>query len=160
MLLPSSLYCTLTIAADDDAVAVSRTPPVTVVLGAGDVIETDTAERLNVAVTVVFAFASTVHVPVPAQAPVHPPKADPLAGAAVSVTAAPLGNEAEQVAPQLMPAGALVTVPPPVPVFFAVRVYVETVAGVNVAVTPVDALTLTVQAPVPAHAPPHPAKVE
>src|SRR5215472_19277686 len=121
MLPPSNLYCTLTIVAVDDAVAASRMLPVTVLPGMGDEIETDTAERLNVAVTAVFAFASTVQVPMPAQAHVHPAKAEPLPGTAVSVTAAPLVNEAEQVAPQLMPAGALVRVPLPVPVLLTVR---------------------------------------
>ena len=74
---------------------------------------------LKVAVTV--APSLTVHVPVPPHAPpLHPPKVDPFAAAAVSVTLVPKANDAEQVVPQLMPAGVEVTVPEPVPAFFTV----------------------------------------
>ena len=58
--------------------------------------------------------------PVPLQfAPLHPIKTEPLAGVAVSVTVVPTeGNRDEHAAPPvdvhaLMPAGALVTEPPP-----------------------------------------------
>jgi hypothetical protein len=51
--------------------------------------------------------------PVPEQAPDQPVKTEPALAAAVSVTEVPLVNECEQVAPQLMPAGALVTLPEP-----------------------------------------------
>lgn len=55
-------------------------------------------------------------VPVPVQAPLQPAKTEPgAAGDAVRVTDEPLLNDAEQVAPQLIPAGELVTVPEPVP---------------------------------------------
>ena len=63
-------------------------------------------------------------------------------------------------APQLMPAGALVTVPLPVPTLLSVSAKVWAVCGVKVAVTVVAALMLTVQAPVPVHAPVQPLKVE
>ncbi len=54
--------------------------------------------------------------PVPVQPPpLQPVKVEPAAGVAVSVTTVPVGNAVEQVAPQVMPAGALVTVPLPVP---------------------------------------------
>jgi len=90
--------------------------------------------------------------------PLQPLKVEPAAGAAVSVTAVPLGKLAEQVAPQVMPAGELVTVPLPVPALLTVRVKV---CGVKVAVTVVAPETVTVQAPVPVHPPPlQPAKVE
>ena len=70
----------------------------------------------NVAVTEAAAFIVTVHVPVPVHPPpLQPVKVDPAAGVAVKVTAVPLANEAEQVAPQEMPAGALETVPVPAP---------------------------------------------
>ena len=78
---------------------------------------------MKVAVTVVAALRVTVHVPVPEHPPpLQPVKIEPAAGAAVSVTAVPLVKLAEQVAPQVIPAGALVTVPLPVPAGVTVRV--------------------------------------
>src|SRR2546428_3053263 len=72
--------------------------------------------RVKVAVTVVAAEIVTVQVLVPEQPPpVQPPKIEPAAGVAVSVTAVPLVKLAAQVAPQVIPAGALGTVPLPVP---------------------------------------------
>jgi hypothetical protein len=70
---------------------------------------------VNVAPTEVAAFMVTLQVDVPLQAPVQPAKVELGAGAAVSVTAVPGAKPAAQVAPQLMPAGLLVTVPVPVP---------------------------------------------
>ena len=66
---------------------------------------------LKVAVTDWAAVIVTVHVPVPLHAPLQPVKVEPVVGAAVSVTEAPLVKEAEQVLPQLMPDGLLLTVP-------------------------------------------------
>src|SRR6266704_1401840 len=87
----------------------------------------------KVAVTVVAAESVTTHVPVPLQPPpVQPLKVEPMAGMAVSITTVPLAKLAEQVAPQVMPAGALVTVPLPVPALETVSVKVS---GVKVAVT-------------------------
>ncbi len=48
----------------------------------------------------------------PEQAPLHPVKANPLPGLTVSATAVPVTNAAEQVLPQLIPAGLLTIVPP------------------------------------------------
>jgi len=48
--------------------------------------------------------------------PLHPANVEPDAGAAVRVTVVPLVKLEEQVAPHVMPAGVLVTVPLPVPV--------------------------------------------
>ena len=77
---------------------------------------------MKVAVTAVAALRVTVQVPVPEQPPpVQPVKREPAAGVAVSVTAVPLVKLAEQVAPQVIPAGALVTVPLPVPAGVTVR---------------------------------------
>src|SRR2546428_11284781 len=90
--------------------------------------------------------------------PLQPVKVEPAAGVAVSVTAVPLVKLAEQVAPQLMPAGELVTVPLPVPAGVTVRVKV---CSVKVAVTVVAAESVTTQVPVPEQPPPvQPVKVE
>ena len=45
---------------------------------------------------------------------------EPASAVGVSVTIDPDGNEAEQVAPQSMPAGELVTAPEPEPAFVTV----------------------------------------
>jgi len=85
--------------------------------------------KAKVAVTEVAALIVTVQVPLPVQPPpLQPVKVEPAAGAAVKVTKVPLANEAEQVVPQEMPAGLLVTVPLPVPALETVsaRVVVET----------------------------------
>jgi hypothetical protein len=76
----------------------------------------------NVAVTVCAAFMVTVHVvPVPVQPPpLQPVNVEPAAGVAVRVTAVPLENAAEQVEPQSMPVGALLTVPAPAPALLKV----------------------------------------
>jgi hypothetical protein len=110
--------------------------------------------NVNVAVTEVAALIVTVHVPVPAQPPpLQPVKVEPVAGVGVKVTTVPLVKACEQVAPQEMPAGALVTVPLPVPDFVTVSAK-EVVGNVNVAVTEVAALIVTVHVPVPAQPPP------
>jgi hypothetical protein len=113
----------------------------------------------NVAVTDRAALIATVQVDaVPVQLPVQPPKIEPPAEAAVSVTEVPLVYEAEHVVPQLMPVGELVTVPLPLPDFVTVR---ANVGAVKVAVTDVAVLTVTVQVPVPVQPPPlQPANVE
>ena len=51
----------------------------------------------------------------PVQAPLQPLKVLPVVAWAVNVTAVPAAKSAEQVLPQLMPDGELVTVPMPVP---------------------------------------------
>ena len=102
---------------------------------------------MNVAVTDRSALIVTVQVPVPEQPPpLQPVNAEPAAGVAVSVTTVPSLNDAAQVAPQLIPAGELVTVPEPVPVFVTVSVCV---ICVNVAVTDWSPLIVTVHVPVP-----------
>jgi hypothetical protein len=77
-----------------------------------------------------------VQVPVPLQPPpLQPAKLEPLAAAALRVTTVPALNDAEQVAPQLMPLGLLVIVPLPVPLLLTVRLKVEVGAVLKVAVT-------------------------
>jgi hypothetical protein len=79
---------------------------------------------VKIAPIVWFVPAGRVHVvffPAGAQAPVQPPKVDPLDGVSVRVTVPAPGKEAEHVAPQLIPAGLLVTVPWPVPDFVTVK---------------------------------------
>jgi hypothetical protein len=79
--------------------------------------------RLKVAIQVLLESIKTVvGLIVPEQSPDHPAKVELAKGVAVRSTDDPPVNEALQVSPQLMPAGVLVTVPPPVPVLFTVRV--------------------------------------
>jgi hypothetical protein len=76
----------------------------------------------NVAVAALFALIVSVHVPVPLQSPLQPLNLEPEAGVAVSVTLVPSPYESEQVAPQLIAPGELVTVPEPAPAFVTVKV--------------------------------------
>ena len=112
----------------------------------------------KVAVTARTALIVTVQVLVPVQAPLQPVKIDPAAGAAVSVTTVPVVKEVEQVAPQEMPAGALVTVPLPLPDLVTLSAKDDCM---KVAVTEVAAVIVTVQVPVPEQPPPlQPVNVE
>src|SRR5439155_18551266 len=104
--------------------------------------------RAKVAVTVVAALRVTVQAPVPEQPPpLQPVKVEPAAGVAVSVTAVPLVKLAAQVAPQVIPAGLLVTVPVPVPALETVRakVGVNVTVKVSVAVLPAASVAVTVR---------------
>src|SRR5207247_4372930 len=118
-----------------------------------------TVGRAKVAVTVVAAMRVTVQVPVPEHPPpLQPVKVEPAAGVALRVITVPLAKLAVHVAPQLIPAGALVTVPLPVTDGVTVRVKV---CSVKVAVTVVPAESVTTQVPVPEQPPPlQPAKGE
>lgn len=75
----------------------------------------NTRPGLKVAVTDFDELIVTWHVDVPAHAPDHRMNADPAAGVAVSVTTCPRLNVAMHVAPHVMPAGLLVTLPAPAP---------------------------------------------
>ena len=93
-----------------------------------------TGTVLNVAVTDRVWLIATTHAPVPLQAPLQPANVEPEAGVGVRVTWVPSAKLAEQVGPQLIPAGELVTVPDPVPVLETVNARV-TGTALNVAVT-------------------------
>ena len=125
----------------------------------GTVITTDWFDKLNVAVTVVAAVIVTTQVPVPLHGAPQPANVDPVAAAAVNVTAVPLAKFAVHVVGHAIPAGALVTVPLPVPASVTVNAKFVVVA-LNVAVTVVAAVSVTVQVPVPAHGAPQPANVD
>ena len=109
----------------------------------------------NIAETLCAAFIVTLQLPVPPQAPPQPAKLEPLAGVAVRLTCVPAAKLALHVVPQLIPAGALLTVPLPV----SPTVSVKEDGGFceNVADTFCTAFMVTVQLPVPLHAPPQPA---
>src|SRR2546425_681738 len=112
---------------------------------------------LNVAVTTVAPTRVTVQAAVPEQLPpLQPANTEPPSGITVSVTTVPLTKLAEQLEPQLMPAGVLVTVPMPALETVSVKVW-----SVKVAVIVVAAEIVTVQVPVPVHSPPlQPVKAE
>jgi hypothetical protein len=74
-------------------------------------------------VAVQLTLADMVTEPsVQSASPVHALKMEPVAAVAVRLTIWPEGKGALQVAPQLIPAGLLVTVPLPAPAFVMVRV--------------------------------------
>lgn len=87
----------------------------------------------NVGVTVTPVVSVRLHVPFPVHAPDHPSKVLPESAVAVNTTAVPLGKLAVQVCGQLIPAGALVTVPVPVPALATVSWIPEPVPTVTVA---------------------------
>ena len=114
----------------------------------------------KVAVTDCAALIVTVQMPVPVHAPLQPPKVEPAAGVAVRVIGVPLSYTAEQfaaVSGQSKRPALEDTLPRPVPALATVRM---NVCGLKVAVTDRAALMVTVQMPVPVHAPPQPPKVE
>src|SRR3989442_296650 len=113
---------------------------------------------LKVAVTTVAPPRVTVQAAVPEQPPpLQPTNAEPPSGDAVSVPTVPVAKLAEQIVPQVTPAGVLVTVPAPAPAVETVR----TTADAKVAVTVVAAETVTTHGAVPSHAPPlHPTNSE
>src|SRR5436305_412077 len=112
----------------------------------------------NVAVTVWSAPSVTTQGFVPEQAPLQPVNVEPAAGVAVSVTTVPSASAAEQVAPQAIAAGELVTVPLPAPAGLTVNVCM---ISVNVAVAVWSAPRVTTHVPVPEQPPPlQPVQVE
>ena len=95
-----------------------------------------------------------LQVPVPEQpAPLQPANTDPPVGVAVRVIRVLVLKLAEQVAPQLIPAGELLTDPDPVP---ARVTFTGKEAGMKSALTDCAEFMVTEQAPVPEQAPPQP----
>ena len=93
-------------------------PPKSRVVGLADT----APAAAKVAVTLVALVRGTLQGLALAQPPpVHPAKLEPAWAVAVSATLVPEVKLAEQVAPQLIPAGEEVTVPCPVPPFATVR---------------------------------------
>ena len=106
-----------------------------------------------------LAVAATAELPIVKLhvAPVHTPlqaeNVNPAFGVSESVTGVPLVKLAEQVPGQLIPAGELVTDPPPTGVIVTVTLFVA--GGANVAVTETGDDTIrTVHAPEPEQSPP------
>src|SRR5678815_5903549 len=98
----------------------------------------------KVAVMPPAALIESVQVGMAAQPLLQPVKVEPAAGVAVKVTSDPVVNDAEQVAPQSMPAGALLTVPLPLPAFVTVSAK-DSGCDAKVAVTEPAAFIATVQ---------------
>ncbi len=120
------------------------------------------AASLKFAPTVESALSVTTQAPVPLQAPVQPAKLKPAAGLGVSVITVPERNDSEQrvlAAPHEIPIGSLVIEPPCSGVTLTVSVRLTGIA-LKVAVTLRAALIVTLQVPVPVHAPLQPAKTE
>jgi hypothetical protein len=120
---------------------------------------TEVGCRANVAVTAGAVESDTEQVPVPEQPPpLHPEKVEPAAAPPERVTIVPPGKVAEHIDPQLIPAGALMTVPSPVPALATVS---ESGCNAKVAVTEAAAERDTEQVPVPEQLPPlQPEKVK
>jgi len=100
--------------------------------------------RISVAETLCAELMVTVQLLVPLQPPpLQPVNIDPAVALAVNVTLLLMEKLAMQVAPQLMPAGLLVTVPTPVPALDTISVCGPD--ALNVAVTLWAALRVSVQ---------------
>lgn len=117
-----------------------------------------TCTALKLAVAVLAALMVTVQAfAVPVQAPVQPVKLEPALGDTVKVTLEFKLKLAEQVEPQLMPVGELVTVPEPVPVL----VTVNSRTGTKLAVAVLATFVVTEQVvAVPVQAPDQPLNFE
>jgi hypothetical protein len=89
----------------------------------------------------------TSQAPVPVQAPLQPVNTEPLAGVAAMLTTVPESNSAVQATPQSIPAGALATVPLPVPDRFTVKRN----RGAKRADMATSEFRSTVQVPLPTH---------
>src|SRR2546421_7151998 len=106
---------------------------VTVPAPAPAVVTVRTKVGVKVAVTIVAAVTVTVQ----GSVPVHPPPLQPVktevaSGFAVNTTDVPLRKFAEQLAPQFMPGGVLVTAPEPLPARTIVSGNVDSIVSVRV----------------------------
>jgi hypothetical protein len=110
--------------------------------------------RRKRAVTVRAWSTTTVHDPLPLQAPLQPANTEPAPAVAVSATDVPDAKLALQAVLHVSPAGALVTVPVPLPETVTPSGNVVAVANANVAVIVVALVAVTVHAPVPEQPPP------
>ena len=90
------------------------------------------------------------HAPAPEQESDQPRKCDPVAATAISATVEPKTNGELHRSPQSIPAGALVTVPRPVPVLVTT---IGKLSSSKTAVTVAAAVSETVQLPLPVQAP-------
>ena len=113
---------------------------------------------IKVAVTFWTWVMVTEQAPVPVQAPLQPANVEPAPAVAVNATDEEEGKLDEQVAPQLIPDGALVTLPRVAALPDLVTVNEYWVPTWNVAVTALAALIATTQLVDPVHAPLQPAK--
>jgi hypothetical protein len=138
-------------------VSENAAPPTMALVGAKPVIVGTPLFNAKVAVTVVAALSVTLQVPVPVHPPpLQPVNVDPAVAAAVSTIAVPELKFAVHVDPQLIPAGALVTVPAPVPALVTCRAS----DWAKVAVTLLVRLAATEHVPVPLQAPLHPVNTD
>jgi hypothetical protein len=112
----------------------------------------------NVALTDRAWLIITWQLPLPAQSPDQPAKAESAPGVAVNVTVLATLKLAWQVMLQLLiPAGLVLTCPEPMPCLVTVR---RNVFAVNVAVTDLACCMVTWQSPAPAQSPDQPVNVE
>jgi hypothetical protein len=117
--------------------------------------------RRKRAVTARVWSSTTVHDPVPLHPPLQPTKTEPAFAVAVSTTDVPDEKLALQTVLHVSPAGALVTVPAPLPEIVMASGNVVVVADANVAVIVVALVGVTVHGPVPEQPPPdQPLKTE
>ena len=105
--------------------------------------------------TTTSALICAVQAAAPPQAPPHPAKLNPESGMAVSCTAVPSSKAAVQLLPQSIPPGAERTLPRP----STSTVNVRRAVRAKVAVIVLSPSSVSVQSPMPEHAPPHPVKL-
>jgi hypothetical protein len=159
LLLDRATTALLVAAPVNVSVPVDESPPITLV--GLTVIEESAAGgfELKVALTDFAASMVMLQAPVPLQAPPQPANVEPESGVTAKLTTVPLEKFTEHVVPQEIPEGVLVTVPVPVPLLDTARVKGPGFA-VKFALTDFAASMVTLQAPVPLHAPLQPANVE